>query len=130
MKQPETATAQLALRIHPTRKRAYEDAAKKTGEHLSAWAFQHLDQAANYTPGPWEVLKGRNRLILCKKTVIAEAIIDGRTGKKRMEANARLMTAAPELFDLVKDLRELVNLEGLPKLSKRVDDVFKKIKDK
>jgi hypothetical protein len=44
----ETATGQIQLRTTMTRKNAYVRAAKP--KKLTAWIFEHLDKAANYTP--------------------------------------------------------------------------------
>jgi hypothetical protein len=40
------ADAQIQLRVTRARKGAYVAAARKKGETLAAWAFRHLDRAA------------------------------------------------------------------------------------
>lgn len=42
------AVAQIQFRVTRLRKGAYVAEARKKNETLAAWAFRHLDKAANY----------------------------------------------------------------------------------
>jgi hypothetical protein len=74
-----------------------------------------------FTPGPWTVEvseESPNGLVIApgSEAVIAEISSNGQTGTEVM-SNARLIAAAPEMLDALRDLRR--ELRGVVKLDVR-----------
>lgn len=67
---------------------------------------------SKHTPGPWEVVEHESSpmrpLIMAEKqsTLIAFANWPGMRSLAVLHANARLIAAAPELLQLIKDFRQ------------------------
>ena len=70
-----------------------------------------MNQATSYTPGPWKMKPtGFELLIMAEDTPIAEMLwnerASGDIGSIR-RVNARLIAAAPEMYETVKRLHEV-----------------------
>ena len=67
---------------------------------------------SKHTPGPWRVSK--NDSIYAKDEFIGIALSGKPWGRELpQEANARLMAAAPELYDALRDLYNASVLKGI-----------------
>lgn len=67
---------------------------------------------AQHTPGPWTLGKGTVRVRTESKTLICECYTTGNAirfpSKEQREANARLISAAPEMLEALEACKELV----------------------
>jgi len=64
------------------------------------------------TPGPWEVTRGtgeRLRVVDASHNVPCIATVHGRNGN--VEADARLIAAAPDLLDALREMIEAIPLD-------------------
>lgn len=81
-------------------------------------------QEAAFTPGPWDIEKheGQGKCFINGAAGLSVAYVYGDSNKE-LEANARLIAAAPEMYEIIKNLarpginhgeaRQLVNrIEG------------------
>ena len=69
-----------------------------------------------YTSGPWAVAKAHPRRVTAGGKLICNAIFkNGPSGSKDIaeaQANARLISAAPDGFDLIEQLEESFTADG------------------
>lgn len=80
-----------------------------------------------HTPGPWSV----NAKIFTDGDYHVCSMADGERTlplRDEREANARLIAAAPDLLDLMRELRDVLDISDpyRPELAKRVDAVIAK----
>jgi hypothetical protein len=73
--------------------------------------------SGQHTPGPWSVGKSHPRRVSRNGKLVCTAILanGGGPGKKDYDeahANARLIAAAPEGFDLIEQLEESFTADG------------------
>ncbi len=65
----------------------------------------------SHTPGPWEIDTQGDGIYGAQRTVHAARICT-LTHHSRMEANARLIAAAPEMLEALKVARDILNFKG------------------
>lgn len=66
-----------------------------------------------HTPDKWEIIRneqphGTVTKIMANTTIIATVNADGETTKDEFSANARLIAAAPELLEMVYNLKQCI----------------------
>lgn len=82
-----------------------------------------------HTPGPWTYsvteISGTSEPVVTKCTVLAQGdTVASLTGSR--EANARLIAAAPELYQVLWDLFNGTRMEMTPEMNNRVLDLLRK----
>ena len=70
---------------------------------------------SNYTPGPWQVGDLSPKTIYKGDISFAEVYIEGVSQERKAQAhaNARLMAAAPELLEALKEMLETLEIFDL-----------------
>ena len=63
-----------------------------------------------FTSGPWHVSENQPTVVGTQEKVVCKCELDWNLGARERKANAALIAAAPEMYDL---LQKVVNLEVL-----------------
>lgn len=78
-------------------------------------AEKETERAAGFTPGPW---KSDGCLVIAPGFILAT--VNWHSGYEHGVANARLMAAAPDLYEALSDLVEIIERAGISNLANGV----------
>jgi hypothetical protein len=86
--------------------------------------------SAGFTPGPWRIVcrpygSGLERHIYCGQQVPIAKLNGNPRGRRESDANARLIAAAPELYEALAIARNILIANGLP-TSPKIDAALTK----
>ena len=77
------------------------------------------EKHATHTPGPWKVSSHQTQIHSERYGLVAT--LEEFTEKSTTHANARLIAAAPEMYEMLKELESGIHLARARKGSKTID---------
>ena len=63
-----------------------------------------------FTPGPWSIYHFERQIVICGKDGQYDLAIVRKIGSENNEANARVMNAAPRMYEALEDIVKWVDL--------------------
>lgn len=96
---------------------------------VAAAVKKMAEEMSGHTPGPWVVKGGLEPDTLCVTDYESSYIVDrfklGVHPAEQKQANARLIAAAPDMFELLLYIRNLIASDA--PVAKRIDTVFERM---